>query len=103
MAEPILVEKSFYIRVVAREHRLKGEREADEALVHALDSTSTDPLRVEDGYRDFFCEIHWRNHPSKKLFSRAGIESAGHAGELETWLVDLGNADKQEHLEDEVS
>lgn len=92
MYEPRPPEKSFYIRAVARAQRLAHKRVADEALSHMIDQITREPEYVDAGFREIFCEIHWKNTASKNLFRRAGFERIGHddASGLETWGLDLG-------------
>ncbi|MFJ4254608.1 hypothetical protein [Microbacterium sp. NPDC090003] len=93
MYEPRSVDDSFYIRAVARAQRLAHQRVADELVAVLIDQITRDPEYVEQGYRDVSCEIHWRNHPSKKLFKRAGFACVGHDLEtsIETWALELGS------------
>ncbi|MCZ0711141.1 hypothetical protein OYT00_14105 [Microbacterium paraoxydans] len=91
MYEPLPEDRAFYIRAVARAQRLAHLRVADELLANLIERITLEREFVEFGYQDAFCEIHWRNGASKKLFARAGFACAGHndASDLETWVIDL--------------
>ena len=83
-------EEAFYIRAVARAYRRARRGIADELLSQLLDLITTHPAFVERGFREIYCEIHWKNSSSKKLFKRHGFECIGHDEDLETWAIDLG-------------
>lgn len=91
MYESVPEERAFYIRAVARAQRLARLRVADELLANLIERITLEREFIDFGYQDAFCEIHWRNVASKKLFARAGFECSGHneESELETWTIDL--------------
>lgn len=89
MYELRATEAAFYIRAVARAQRRAHAHLADEVLAQLIDRITVEPAYLA-GFRDVFCEIHWKNHASKKLFKRFGFECVGHDGDLETWVIDLG-------------
>ncbi len=83
-------QEAFYLRAIARAWRLRGTHVADEAVRAALEAITVHPAYVERGYRDVYCEVHWKNSASQRMLRRIGFSCIGRKDELEAWAIDLG-------------